>query len=222
MSAEYSDEWIRHRVLASLLDDARLTDPGGIAVGVHHGAVRLEGTVPSTFEKVLAERDAAEIPGVQRVQNELAVTPPGPGTDAELVSRIRDNLTRDQRLTAPHRIAVTADHAVVTLSGTVPAAYQRVDAEDDAWPVPGVVDVINQLRVVSPDARADAVLAQRVFHALARNPALATAHLHVLVEGGTVFLSGTAPTFYAMHEAAAIAARVPGVHNLVNNVLVAT
>jgi len=50
-----------------------------------------------------------------------------------------------------HRLKVEFEDGWVTMSGVVDRPYQRTCAESDARKVPGVVGVINQIRL-APDA----------------------------------------------------------------------
>jgi osmotically-inducible protein OsmY len=59
-----------------------------------------------------------------------------------LVHRLNENL-----FTQDAEIKVDVDHRVVVLGGEVDTPVARRAAVDDAWDVPGVVDVSNQLVV---------------------------------------------------------------------------
>ena len=51
-----------------------------------------------------------------------------------------------------HRLTVKVEDGWVTMSGLVDRPYQRSCAESDARKVPGVVGVINQIRLASSEA----------------------------------------------------------------------
>jgi osmotically-inducible protein OsmY len=53
---------------------------------------------------------------------------------------------------SPHILKVEVENGWVTMSGTVDRSYQRACAESDARRVPGVVGVINQIRVAPAHA----------------------------------------------------------------------
>ncbi|HEX6421331.1 MAG TPA: BON domain-containing protein [Acidimicrobiales bacterium] len=59
-----------------------------------------------------------------------------------LVGRLRENL-----YTQDARIRVEVGNRVVVLRGAVPTAMAKRVAGEDAWNVPGVLDVSNQLTV---------------------------------------------------------------------------
>ena len=52
-----------------------------------------------------------------------------------------------------HRVTVEVSDGWVTMSGSVDLPYQRACAESDARNVPGVVGVINQIRLAADAAR---------------------------------------------------------------------
>jgi osmotically-inducible protein OsmY len=51
-----------------------------------------------------------------------------------------------------HRLSVDVDNGLVTVSGVVDLPYQKSCAESDARNVPGVVDVINRIRLAEIQA----------------------------------------------------------------------
>ena len=52
----------------------------------------------------------------------------------------------------PHRVKVEVENGWVTISGIVDRPYQLACAESDARRVPGVVGVINQIRLAPAQA----------------------------------------------------------------------
>jgi osmotically-inducible protein OsmY len=70
----------------------------------------------------------------------------GERTDSEIMGDVADALSADPRVDAGE-IAFEVDGGIVTLMGTVPVFEQRQLAEEDAWRVPGVVAVHNDLTV---------------------------------------------------------------------------
>ncbi len=71
-------------------------------------------------------------PGVQRSDEDIA---------ADVIQTLQD----DPRIN-PSNLGIAIDHAVVTLEGNVDTPADRQIAEDDAWNVPGVVEVRNYLQ----------------------------------------------------------------------------
>ena len=69
---------------------------------------------------------------------------PGVRSDAEIGTDVVNALRNDTWVDSSN-IAVAVNNGVVTLTGTVPNLFQKRQAGDDAWDVPGVVDVQNNL-----------------------------------------------------------------------------
>ncbi|MBI2955658.1 MAG: BON domain-containing protein [Chloroflexi bacterium] len=67
-------------------------------------------------------------------------------TDDEIERDIRDSLFWDSWVDATN-VRVEVENGVVTLTGTAHSSAEKKVAEDDAWDVPGVVDVRNELRI---------------------------------------------------------------------------
>lgn len=70
-------------------------------------------------------------------------------TDPEIVEMVYDSLDSDPLI--PYRADITVDSnaGVVTLSGTVPTKQIKHAAGNDAWAIPGVDDIQNNLQIVS-------------------------------------------------------------------------
>ncbi len=140
----HSDAELARRA-ADVLDwDARI--PGNdIVVRVEHGIVILDGVVDWHWQRADAAAVVHRLAGVVAVDNRIrlreAVAAPG-----DLRERVLRALHRHAELDATG-ITVEARDGTVTLSGTVPGFSQRRIAENAAWAVHGVGDVIDRLAV---------------------------------------------------------------------------
>jgi osmotically-inducible protein OsmY len=74
-----------------------------------------------------------------------------PRNDEEIRSDIRDRLIWDSWVDAD-RVMVDVSRGVVTLRGEVDTVIEKRAAGDDAWDTPGVVDVLNEIRIRQPVA----------------------------------------------------------------------
>lgn len=88
--------------------------------------------------------------------------------DARLIADIVEELASDPGVDSS-RIAVGAKDGVVTLSGTVPSYWQKIEAENAAKRVTGVRAVANDLEVELPGERRrdDTDIARAAANALA-------------------------------------------------------
>ncbi|HEX8027619.1 MAG TPA: BON domain-containing protein [Vicinamibacterales bacterium] len=122
--------------------------PQGVQATVHHGQLRLTGTVPWHYLYIEAERAVRHIRGVRQVINDITIAPPAAGRD--LKHRIAQALYRNAGLDAK-RIEVTVSDHIARLTGTATSWQQRQAAERAAYDAPGITIVDNQVVVEPPD-----------------------------------------------------------------------
>jgi osmotically-inducible protein OsmY len=127
-------------------------------VRVDDGVVYLTGTVDSVRAKRRAGEIAEDLPGVDRVRNDLRVSD-RPGmrgngtrdsrvdTDDDAIQRRIEQALYDDPFFNRHQIRVQVEDGVVRLTGRVPSERERAAAEDIALSVEGVEDVDNDLIV---------------------------------------------------------------------------
>jgi osmotically-inducible protein OsmY len=223
-----SDKEIARDVQARLRWDA-LVDIDGIEVHVGAGTVTLTGAVSSAAEKRRVMSDAwaagaravdADALQVQwwRAQRLHRQAPPNP-SQAEVAAAIEASAQLDPRVDAAD-IRVEVDGSTVTLTGTVPSLRARRAAVQLARDTVGVVEVVDELRVV-PATVADRRLRGDVGFALTINPITHAAGIDVKVDGGRVVLRGRVETFALAAEAVDVAGRVRGVAEVVDALEVA-
>ncbi len=92
-----------------------------VYVKVQDNTVQLKGTVPTYASKVAAEKDAYEVSGVTRVENELEVeiaTDIARPTDLEITESIENKLIWNSQINSAN-IRIDTVEGIVTLSGVV-------------------------------------------------------------------------------------------------------
>ncbi|MGH2457726.1 MAG: BON domain-containing protein [Chloroflexota bacterium] len=144
--APWTDQEIANTVRANLARDVRIANPGQIQASVVAGVVTLSGTVSTYAQKSDAADDTWTAPGVVDVVNNITVVPPFRRSDAEITTDVRNALTTDPTIDAGN-VNVSAVNGTVYLRGTVPTYYQAQQAANDAWGVPGALNVVNELGV---------------------------------------------------------------------------
>ena len=157
--------------------------------------------------------------------------------EAALRAQVVANLAASRSLSGSN-VVVTSDNGTIVLDGIVAESRDLDRAELIARRTPGVVGVVNQLRVdpgviTRAEALDDAQLARRVSDRLAAE--FEQAHLerrwqygygveadslklNVDADDGEVMLSGTLPSYDALGRAITIARGVPGVQAVRSNV----
>ncbi len=73
-------------------------------------------------------------------------------TDEQVADDVRNRLIWDSWVDAD-QVDIQVRDAIVTLTGEVDSNVEKRAAGDDAWDTPGVVDVINNLRVRQREAQ---------------------------------------------------------------------
>lgn len=118
-------------------------------VTVADAVVTLTGAVDNLKARRAAGQDAKNTTGVWRVKNLLKVRPGSPLSD-DIVSQNVTSALLLNPVVDGYEITATAKRGVVTLAGTVDSFFERAEAEDIASRANGVLDVKNQLAVISP------------------------------------------------------------------------
>jgi osmotically-inducible protein OsmY len=111
---------------------------------VQEGWIRLEGEVPSEYQRAAAEGAVRFLTGIKGVTNLIAIRPRLKPLNVR--EAIQEAFQRHARLDAL-RIGVNVHGDTVTLHGNVPTWNERSEAESAAWRAPGVSNVENQLTV---------------------------------------------------------------------------
>ena len=231
-------EQVRKNVFDRFYWDARLLDFANIDVevepfsaekGTSRGRgmpdagvkVTLKGSVRTAQSRGYAEDDVRSVPGVKSVDNRLAVKP----SDNLVIPSDRDlelnvkNIIRWNSGIDSSRISVSVSGGFITLEGTVCSYYQKFRAQELAADVIGVTRIDNRLTVVPRDSRADEEIARNIIGTLKDVLGLDAGSLTVMVDKGTVTLTGTVPDeiAYAGAENAVRRTRwVVDLHNLMS------
>ncbi len=152
-SSTMSDDEIKKH-----FDDAVCAEPTfrgmEIRAEVDGGVIDLEGVAPSLCHKRLAGVMAWWVPGSADVINSLDVSPPEEDNDDEITEALRLVLEKDGLVNAGE-LSVATRSWVVTLRGVAGSEAEKDAAEDDAWYVWGVNDVVNEIRVIASGGKQD-------------------------------------------------------------------
>lgn len=217
-SSRMVDERIQHDVSEELRFDPSVPS-ADIGVRVNDGVVTLFGTVPTLAARHAAEEAAKRVKGVRGVVNSLEVLAPGPvtRTDEDLARDILAAWELDADVpTAALRVVV--EQGRVVLEGEVEHAYQREAAERAVRRIEGVRQVVNRVKVLARSL--PSAIRRRITHAFVRNAKLDAKDVDIEVEGHTIKLRGTVRSLAERAEAERIAWSVPGVTEVVDELVV--
>jgi hyperosmotically inducible protein len=215
-----SNAQLAETVKRSIGDDPWVED-AHVRVAADHGKVTLDGFVGSDAEKARAEQDARlasprelDASGLRVDQwtndGTLRARPQRTRSDREIGQAILDAYVADPRL-HPFVPAIDVREKVVILTGAAPNAEAKAAAREDAENTTGVVDVRDDMKLMSAVAqRTDEQIRTEVVDALVRDGLLRPLHLAVEVVDGTVYLRGKVPTETDRLHAIALATSARG------------
>lgn len=116
-----------------------------IKVIVRDGGISLEGHVDHWFQKNAAQATLSTLQGIKGIANNLVIRQQTsqPGVQAKIREAFRRRALADCG-----KVAVGCDGGVVTLEGQVHSAQERQQVVSAAWQGPGVMQVVDHLKVV--------------------------------------------------------------------------
>lgn len=116
---------------------------------VHNGVVHLRGLVKDRRAMRRALAAAQRVPGLQGIRNELSLQadPESRDADEALTGRVIQALAQDGRV-SPSQVSPATAGGVVVLSGEVDSAEDDEAARAVVARVPGVRDVIDDIRIL--------------------------------------------------------------------------
>jgi osmotically-inducible protein OsmY len=204
-------------------------DDGLVTVMVEDGRAVLSGAVGSALERARAIGQAW-VPGIEEVdasglevewwaRDEMRRDKYALKSDAQIRQAVKDALLFDPRVLS-FNPDVKVDNGVVTLSGVVDNLEARRAAERDARNTVGVALVRNHLRVRPTSALSDEEITQRVQRAFHRDPVVDRFEVGVATFDREVSLSGAVDSWLERRHVEDVAARVPGVVEVQNNLRV--
>jgi osmotically-inducible protein OsmY len=212
---------VRERLRWNALVNANLID-----VTVEDGNVQLSGTIGSAAErrKALAlswvagvgDVDVRSLEVARWARDEDLRDPRNVNvSDGEIESAIESALLYDARVISTDVNVAAADGTVV-LRGRVDSLQAKRAAEQDARHTVGVTTVENRIKVRPTVVASDAVVADNIREALARDAVAESWEIDVLVVDGIATLTGAVSNYYEKARADNIAANVAGVEEVRN------
>jgi osmotically-inducible protein OsmY len=210
-----TDLQLKHDVEEELGWDPRVNSTQ-VGVSVNRGAVSLLGRVDTYAEKLAAEQAAKRVNGVRAVAQSLSVKilVAHERSDSDIAAAVQNALLWD--VLVPNEVTATVQLGNVDLAGQVTWNHQRNAAEQAVRNLAGVVNVSNSITLWPQPAPRHVKL--NVQAALHRQGTADVNAIHIEEHDGTVTLTGYAPSWQAVEDAANAAWAAPGVTRVVDRV----
>ena len=189
MVATSDDRQLEEAILTSF-NQAHLPDVETLRVLVVAGVAYIDGHVGNYRAKKTITKLAAAAPGLRKVVNRSRVVPAALVHDEALAERVRRCIQSHPLLTGGP-ICVHCTEGIIELSGTLDRPSLRLHAEDAAWSVRGVRQVINKLQVSYADIPEERETGQHLEQHLRHCLGAAPWQISVEVEGGIAYLRGS-------------------------------
>ena len=200
-----------------------------VKIEAKEGVVTLTGTVAEESHKALAGETVAGLPGVTRVDNQLAITTAVP-VHADLWIRRKVILALQFHRTIDlSNIFVAVDGGVVTLTGQASSTAQRELTVEYAKDIDGVREVRNEMTVaatpnvsvrVPGDRLDDASISAEIRTVLMTHSSTQSINARVATRNGEVTLCGIAKNDAERALVGKIAADIWGVIHVKNQMTV--
>jgi len=164
-----------------------------IDVVVERGIVTLIGNVDSLLSKQRASDLAETIKGVRSVINRMVVTSSSRIDDETINNHVQSALL-DNPATELYDIDVTVENGSVHLQGTVQSWQEKQLTLQVAKGVKGIIEIKDDVTIKTTKHRADHAMREEIIQRLTYDVWVNSDSIDVVVQDGTVTLSGTDPS----------------------------
>jgi osmotically-inducible protein OsmY len=208
---------VARRVEKEILDEKKV-EIENLKVLHNNGTIYLEGVAKLYGSRYKAEKEALKVKGVQRVENQIAVTPGDVSTidiETQIISKIRSHL----RGSPFDLISVKVNNGFVTLTGNVRDQSLVNDAMESVIWVRGVRGVDNKIEMASiaaGDERLRQVIYRRLYREFPQYFVGKDPSILILVNSGRVRLVGYVDSNASREKVASIARSFNGVLSVEN------
>ena len=147
-------------------------------------------------------------------------SPSGELTETAILEHVVDEISQDERIDEQN-IEVDIDGRTLILEGRVPNRYQREAAEEEAWSVAGVEDVVNLIEVEREEEYPDDKTIENTIQVLLNlDTEIEGDYITVDSNNGEVTLTGEVEALRLKRKAGEISRDVNGVVRVVNKIAV--
>jgi len=213
-----TDTAIKHDILDELAWMPDI-DETQIGVVVSDGIVTLNGVTNRYYNKIAAEKAVRSVRGVRGVAEDIQVISDTEfkKTDQEIAKAAVNALEWNASVPTDN-LLVEVENGKVTLSGTVPWAYQRKSAKRTIEHLVGVEGVLNLIKVAHKVSPSD--VKDNIQKAFIRSAIIDANEITIKAEHGMVKLMGKVRSLKEKEEAEKATMKAKGVTKVSNELLV--
>lgn len=183
--------------------------------------VRLDGWAARLADRKQIENLARQMAGNAPVVSQFLVGPPGQHPDGTIRQAVIDLMMTDRAID-PSSIQAAVTSGVVHLTGLVDTSMHRRYIGALCWWIPGTRGVQNDIQAIYPEPENDELLAETVQLMMDKDPLVDVTEILTLCKDGVITLSGTVAGTVAHDAAESDAWTIEGVHDVINQIEVAT
>lgn len=209
---EQEQEYLRNEIEQALKREPRIGAP--IDVEVHDRVVRLTGIVLKLEQKELAEEIAQRFGPVQ-LDSDIVIESPKIINDDDVLAAARRAIAKDTDLAHDIGVGRVVD-GIVYLEGHSESVSEIERAARIVAEVPGVKDVVSEVRIKTDVLITDVDLVDEVMQRLRVDPTIEAEFITASAKNGIVKIEGTVKNIKQKMRAGELAKQMPGVVKVEN------
>ncbi|MFT3868066.1 MAG: BON domain-containing protein [Nibricoccus sp.] len=202
-----------------------------VSIDSENGIVTLKGEIDNEKQRNIALETARDIPGVQRVNDEMRIAKQP--SDERIATEVRGALLLHKNVSLIHT-KVSSNEGVVTLTGSAESEAEKSLAARYAADVRGVKRVVNNIQVEPDKNRSsasasdrsmgekidDGAITAKIKYALGAERATSALRTEVTTENGVVTVRGEAKNSAEKDLVTKLAKSVEGVRDVHNEMVI--
>ncbi len=183
------------------------------------GKIRIQGQVPTLYDRYLVFEIVSKVPGVKEIEDNLAITT-STLPDSVIATNVEEELNLVSSILEPERIHVRVDNGVVFLTGEVSFYREKIMAKTAASWQEGVMGIVNEIKVLPPQKAVSDANLRMVLQDILDSRFSLDKNVSFTVDNGTVVLNGPVVSLWDKQQMQQEFSRVIGVKKVVNNLVV--
>jgi len=213
---EQEQEYLRNEIAEAL--ERKPGIGARIDVEVHGRVVRISGIVRTLEQKEIAEEIAQRF-GPVRLDSDIIIGSPKITDDGDVLAATRRAIAKDTDLAHDIGVGRVVD-GIVYLEGRSESILEIERAAHIVASVPGVKDIVSEVRIKTDVLITDVDLVDEVMQRLRVDPTIEAEFISASAKNGIVKIEGTVKTIKQKMHAGYLAKQMPGVAKVENDLAV--